>query len=70
MELGKRGEKAIRKLEEAIDLIDELGRIIGTLRPGDKITPGILHGLYVNAMLAREKVVEARMILSGYGEES
>lgn len=68
MELSKRSEKAIEKLEAAIDLIDELGRIIGALKPGDKISPGVLHGLYVNAMLAREKIVEARMILSGYGE--
>ena len=48
-------------LEEAIDLIDKIESRLGRIKPGDKISPGVLFLIASTLMNLREKVVEARM---------
>ncbi|MGB9827933.1 MAG: hypothetical protein ACPLSM_05390 [Thermosphaera sp.] len=58
------GEKNIirERIEEAIDLIDKLERIVSRLQSGDKVTPGTLFQIYETLMTLREKIVEIRSL--------
>ncbi|MEM1629043.1 MAG: hypothetical protein QXP02_06300 [Desulfurococcaceae archaeon] len=54
------GEDLASELDSAIDIIDKIEGIINRLRPGEKISEGIVYSLYENLVLLREKIVEAR----------
>lgn len=56
-------EEVVKALEEAIDYIDRIESLISRLKPGDTITAGVVYQLYELLLLAREKVVEARLKL-------
>ncbi len=51
----------VKKLEEAIDLIDKIMGFVNRLNPNEKVSPGLIFQIYQNIVLLREKIVEARM---------
>jgi len=58
-------EDVVADLEEAIDLIDKIESFVSRLSPNEKVSPGIIHQIYQNLVILREKIVEARMKLVG-----
>ncbi|RLG81742.1 MAG: hypothetical protein DRO13_00305 [Thermoprotei archaeon] len=51
----------VKKLEEAIDLVDKIESFISRLKPGEKVSGGVVFQIYQSMVLLREKIVEARM---------
>ncbi|MET1160561.1 MAG: hypothetical protein ABWW65_06320 [Thermoprotei archaeon] len=51
----------VKKLEEAIDLIDKIETFINRVKPNEKISSGLVFQIYQNLVLLREKIIEARM---------
>jgi len=61
-------EEVVAKLDEAINLLDKLETFIGRLNPGDSVHAGLIYQLYESAMLLREKIIEARLMILGEKE--
>jgi len=57
-------DSIIKKLDEAIDLIDKIESFINRINPDEKPSPGVIFQIYQNLVLLREKIVEIRLDLA------